>query len=468
MLKILLKKRELDCLNKDLAALREKMSGFEKREEELKKDIQDASSDEERKAVEAAVNDFEKEKDEATEAERDLVDKIEGIEKEIEETEAKVDEAKAEEKTEAEEGRKAELKMEVRDKNVKMDIRSIVKDEAVQDLLGKVRTAIREKRAIEGGSVIIPDVMLGLLRENIIEYSKLYKHTNVRQVAGNAREVIMGTIPEAVWTECCGNLNDLSLTFNDVEVGCWKVGGYFDVCNATLEDNDVNLAQELTTVLGQAIGMALDKAIIYGLGTRMPKGVFTRLAETAQPSDYPETARPWVDLHTSNIKVINIFDESTGMPIEGVKAFQEIALAAGAAKGKYSKGEKTWVMNEATYTTLVAEAMSVTAGGAIVSGVNGTMPVMGGAIEVLDFIPDNVIIAGYFDLYLLSERAATSIEQSEHVMFLNDRTVFKGTARYDGQPVIGEGFVAIGLKENTPSATGISFAPDDANADVSE
>ena len=462
MLKILMKKRELDCLNKDLEAIREKQAEFEKREEELKKDIQEASTDEERTAVEAAVDEFDKEKDETAVAERELVDKIEGIEKEIEETEAKVEEAKAEEKNEeVKEERKAETKMETREKVNEMDLRSVIKDENVQVLLSKVRTAIKEKRAIEGGSVIIPEVMLGLLRENIMDYSKLYKHVNVRQVSGNGREVIMGTIPEAVWTDCCGNINDLSLVFNDAEVGCWKVGGYFDVCNATLEDNDVNLAQELITVLGQAIGMALDKAIVFGLGTRMPKGIFTRLAETSEPADYPETARTWVDLHETNIKTI-------AADVKGLDLFAAFLADSAAAKGKYSRGEKVWIMNETTYTALVAAAMSINAAGAVVSGVNGTMPVIGGIIEVLDFMPDNVVIGGYPDLYLLAERAGTRIEQSEHVMFLNDRTVFRGTARYDGQPAIGEGFVAVGINGVTPSAESITFAPDDANADVSE
>jgi hypothetical protein len=38
----------------------------------------------------------------------------------------------------------------------------------------------------------------------------------------------------------------------------------------------------------------------------------------------------------------------------------------------------------------------------------------------------------------------------------------KGTARYDGQPVIAEGFVAIGLNGATPTAA-MTFAADSAN-----
>ena len=41
--------------------------------------------------------------------------------------------------------------------------------------------------------------------------------------------------------------------------------------------------------------------------------------------------------------------------------------------------------------------------------------------------------------------------------------MFKGTARYDGLPVIAEGFVAIGINAAVPT-TSMTFAEDTANA----
>ena len=67
------------------------------------------------------------------------------------------------------------------------------------------------------------------------------------------------------------------------------------------------------------------------------------------------------------------------------------------------------------------------------------------------------------DLYLLAERSGQKFAQSEHVRFLGDQTVFKGTARYDGQPAIAEGFVAIGVNGAEPSDS-MSFAGDTANS----
>ena len=465
-LRALMKRKELDRLNAELETLRNTAAGFEAREAEIATMIEEAETDEERSAVQDEIESFEAERDAANAQIAELEERVSGIEEEL-------DALEEEQEPEPQEDPDPAPAPEVNERNnIIMNKRNIFRTmslhertalferEDIKTFLAQVRTAMREKRALSGTELLIPDVFLGLIRENIEEYSKLYKHVNVRLIGGKGRAVVMGTIPEAVWTDCCGILNELSLQFNDAEVNCWKVGGYFDICNATLEDSDIDLASELLTVLGQAIGFALDKAILFGLGTRMPLGVFTRLAQTSQPADYPATARPWADLHTSNITTIASSKKNAELISLIVNAF-------GAAKGKYSRGEKVFVMNEKTYTALAAATVTTAADGSIVTGVFSQMPVVGGVIEVLDFLPDDVIIGGYFDLYLLAERAGVTVNQSEHARFIEDRTVFKGTARYDGLPVIAEGFVAIGINGTTPSASGISFAPDTANTEES-
>ena len=456
-LRALMKRKELDRVNKDLADLRARQEGFAAREAELEGMIEEAETEEERAAVEEEITAFEAEQAEVNERIESLEGTVRAIETELAELETEPDPEPAP-AADPEPNERSNNTMVVRARafrNMDMQTRdAMFAREDVQSFLKQVRNAISEKRAITGAGLLVPEVFLGMIRENIMEYSKLYKHVNLRPIGGNGREVIMGTIPEAVWTDCCGILNELDLTFNDAEVGCWKVAGYFDICNATLEDSDIDLASELLTVLGQAIGFALDKAILYGLGTRMPMGIVTRLAQTSAPADYPATARTWVDLHTTNIKKTNT---------TGIDLFKWILTTSAASKGKYSRGERVWVMNETTYTKLKAEGLSINAAGVIVSGINGTMPVAGGVVEVLDFIPDYDIITGYFDLYLLAERAGIRLDQSEHVKFIEDRTVFRGTARYDGLPVIAEGFALMNINNTNPTTT-ITFAPDTANA----
>ena len=441
-LKALMIKKRLNDAQKALEILRAKDAEFEQREADLTASIEEAETDEEREAVEAEIEQFDADKEAHENEKKQLEDQISGLETELQEEEAaqNTDPAPA-----PNEERKAEKKMSKRDKFFGMTIQerdAFIAREDVQNFLKEVRTAIKEKRALQNAGLLIPSVMLGLLRENVIEYSKLYKHVFVRQIPGTGRMVVQGAIPEAVWTEMCANLNELDLSFRDVEVDGYKVGGYFRVCNATLEDSDIDLAADLIETLGQAIGLALDKAILFGTGTKMPTGILTALKAV--------TGTPNIVSHAASV-------------VEKA-LFKALVKDSGLAKGRYSRGTKVWVMNETTYTNLVAEALGFDASGAIVSGINGTMPVIGGVIEVLNFIPDNIIIGGYFDLYLLAERAGTVINTSEHAFWVEDQTGFKGTARYDGKVLDASAFIAVGINGAAPADVTVTFAQDTANA----
>lgn len=459
-LKAIMLRKKLNDAQKALDALREKDAEFEKREAELEASIEETTTQEERDAVDGEIEKFESEKTEHAEAKEKLEAEVRELEQSLADEEAAQDTTTPAEAP-VEEKREEKKVMNYNKRSVMFGKSTQERDmfferEDVKNYLAEVRSAMREKRALSNVGLTIPEVFLGILRENLQNYSKLYKHVNVRAINGDGRLVIQGTVPEAVWTECCANLNELDLGFNDVEVGCNKVGGFFAICNAVLEDSDVDLAAELMTALGQSIGLALDKAILFGTGNHMPLGIISRLAQTSEPASYPATARPWVDLHTTNIKTI-------ANSVTGVDLYKAVMINSAAAKGKYARGEKVWVMNELTYNWMVAQSMSIDASGAIVASVNGRMPVVGGIIEVLDFVPNYVIIGGYMDLYLLAERSGQKFASSEHVRFLADQTVFKGTARYDGQPAIAEAFVAIGVNGAEPSDS-MSFAGDTANS----
>lgn len=457
MLKALLLRNKIDGKKAELAELRTAAAELEKREKELESDINEAKTEEEKAAVEKAVNQFEQDKAENEKSISELETEIADMEKELDAVEQKQQTPQTEGNSD-DETRKGNVKMKTRLKFFGMNVQerdAFFANDAVKSWLERVREMGKNQRSITGAELLIPEVALDLIKETTLKYSKLYKHVNVKSVPGKARQNVMGAIPEAIWTEMCSTLNELNLTFNNVEVDGYKVGGFIAICNAVLEDSDIALATEIISALGQAIGYALDKAILYGTGTKMPLGIVTRLTQAAKPSGYSTTARAWANLTTSNVLAISGKTDAA--------LFKELVIASGNAKADYSHGEMFWAMNEKTFTKLVANALTINAAGAIVTGQNGTMPVIGGAIEKLSFIPDDVIIGGYGDLYLLAERAGTAISQSEHARFIEDQTVFKGTARYDGLPVIAEGFVAIGIGGTKPTANAVTFAEDTAN-----
>lgn len=475
-IRALMLKKKIDVKRSELESLLKTGEELEQREAELTQAIEEAETEEERSAVEEAVGQFESDKAEYETAKGELEKEISGLEGELEDEERSQSNGPVQPATEPEAREakpeptpvKREMKMEVntmayRTALSRMGVQErdmFIQRDDMQKFIGEVRAlmAKRDAGGINNASVLIPEVAMPYLRQVTEESSKMLKHTNYQRVPGVGRMVIDGGFAEAVWTEMCATLNELTIGFNDIEIDGYKVGGYVRVCNALLEDSDIALADEVLTKIGRGIGYALDKAILYGTGTKMPLGIVPRLAQTTAPADYPATARQWVDLHSTNITTVSAANST------GIKLFSAIVTATGAMSNKFSNGQKWFAMNEATRNKLLVESMSINMNGAVVAGMGETMPVIGGNIEILDFVPDNVIIGGYDGLYLLAERAGTSLDQSEHRFFIEDQTVFRGRARYDGKPAIAEGFIAIGISATTVAANAVTFAADTANA----
>lgn len=464
-LKVLLLRSKLTAVNATLAQLREQLDGFETREAELAADIEAAQTDDERAACETAIGEFEADRDkvtadiEAAEAEaRSLTEQIEAAEANA--TEARGASPADKNQRGAHKTMPTHIAGDARSRFYGMTYAqrdAFFAREDVTEFLTRTREMLGQQRAVSGAALGIPEVMLDIIRDNINRYSKLIGYTRLRQVRGKARQNVVGTVPEAVWTETVGTLNELTISISQIETDGYKVGGYVFVSNCYLEDDDnIGLATEILDQLGQAIGYALDKAILFGTGTKMPVGIATRLAAAEQPAWWGTNQGTFTALTTTNVVKANSAAKN------GEEFYADLITALGAADPKYSNGTPVWVCNHKTHVALQCKALAFDGAAALTAGVTSEMPIIGGKIVELDFVPDNEIIGGYMDLYLLAEREGTTLEQSREVKFIEDQTAFKASARYDGKPVRGEAFVVVRY-DNVAPVTSVTFATDSAN-----
>lgn len=465
-LKTMMLRRSIEKKKEELEQLRAKDADFSVRESELETAISEAETEEQEAAVAEEVDKYDAEKKAHEDAKIALSSEIEGLEADLDAAEEA-----APTRSNPEMKHKERTVIHMNDINIRalpmskrafdalpMEQRkAIVERDDTKEFFTQLRTMKGQNRAVTGAELTIPVVFLDLISENMFRYSKLLNRVRLRNVSGEARQTIAGTVPEAVWTEMCGAINELTFVFNQITLDGFKVAGFVPVCNSILEDNDIGLASWIVEMLSESIGLAMDKAILYGKGTasKMPLGIVTRLAQTSKPADYPANAPEWVDLHTSNILKV----DSTEDPIPFWAA---LAVAAGNTFTRYSRGRQFWAMNSKTYAKLRSKLIAFNYEGSLIAQYPGVMPVVDGDIDVLEFIPDGDIIGGYGDLYLLAMRAGMTIESSREVQFIQDNTVFKGKQRADGAPVIPGAFVAININ-NQNVTTVMEFAADNAN-----
>lgn len=455
-LKALLAKNKRNSFQKQLDELRAKASEFESREKELEEavnEMDDKTSEEDKNTVEKSVEEFEKEKEEYEKQIKELEEKIAEIDAEIEKLEK--DQPKKEPTTtttsgnedegaKAQEGRSLMANLQARSNFFGLTYAerdALFKREDVKTWVNNIRTVGKQKRAVTGADLTVPEVMLDLVHGETEKHSKLYKFVKVKKVKGTARQNILGEDPEGIWTEMVGKINELALVFTNVEVDGYKVAGFIPVPNSKLEDSDVALATEVVVSVGNALGKALDKAILYGKGktSKMPTGIATAIeADTTL-----KTTHKFKISSTKDLALIRAVVENTGLIKHGEASF-------------------FWAMNKTTKAQLLAATLGANANAAVVAGMNNQMPVVGGEIVELNFMKDGDIIAGYGDCYLLVERAGIKVDYSDQVQFIEDNTVFRGRARYDGTPVFKDAFIVFNINNVDPTMTA-TFAADTAN-----
>lgn len=469
MLKALMLRRSIDAKKAELAALEEKDAKFVTREAALEAAINEVEpgNQEQEAAVTAEIEKFENERTAHQDQKQALTEEVQHMEDELEELERS---APKPQKNDPKHGEKVRGDMQMENINIRALPRNqrafdalsgerraaILAQEDTKTFLAQMRSMKGQSRAVTGGELTIPVVFLDLIAQNMYRYSKLLNRVRIRNVSGEARQTIAGTVPEAVWTEMCSAINELTFAFNQITLDGYKVAGFVPVCNSLLEDNDVNLASWIVEMLSESIGLAMDKAILYGKGTGMPLGIVTRLAQQSAPANYPANAPAWEDLHSSNIKQIG------GDSVTGAAFWAALVDATGNTFTRYSRGEQFWAMNSKTYAKLKSKLITFTGTGDIVANIFGVLPIVNGDVDILEFMPDGDIVGGYGDLYLLAMRSGMTIESSREVQFIQDNTVYKAKQRADGQPIIPGAFVAININ-NVAVTTVMDFAADTAN-----
>nr|DAE38744.1 MAG TPA: major capsid protein [Bacteriophage sp.] len=466
VLRVLMLNSEIAALRSQLTPLEQTRDGFAAREEQLRQAISEAATDEERGVVSTAIETFEQERStNAAEISR-IQGEIEQREEQIRSLEAAQTPPPASNSvpnsgtgnTNHERGNVEMSNPERRWFGLTYQQRDeLLARDSTKEFLQRFRQLRAQQNSATGAELGIPTEFMQILRDLTYQNSKLWKYVHSESLRGNARQNIVGTASDAVWTETVANINEIVLDFTQLEVDGYMLAGYMAISNAVLaDDSDLQLLTSILNAMGEANARALDKSIAYGTGVKMPVGFITRLAASAKPSWWGKDQGDFIALNASHILKLDI--DSTS----GAAFFGSLIEALGIADPKYSDGRAFWIMNRKTHIRLMAKALAFDAAAALAAGINNTFPIIGGDIVELEFMADNDIAGGFGDMMRMVEREGATIASSDIPLFLRNMTVYRSIGRYDGKPARGESFVLVNF-HNTQPTTSISFAPDLAN-----
>lgn len=430
------KRNEINALFESEEKYIELRDSFATREKELREALEQAESEEDIELVNESIESLENESKEFNEKEEDkkkLEEELEELEVELEELneEAPKNNESQRSKKENKETLGGDSRMAHNQYETRSQILERLNQTEVRDFYTKVAEASRNKRALDNTEVLIPEQVINMIQQRLGDYSTLYKEVTVQQLSGTARVIMDGAIPEAIWTEMCDPVEELATAFTQTELDGFKVGGFIPVCNAVLEDSMINLANFIEGRLAMAIAKSLDKAILTGEGAaeKQPEGIIPALDGDA---DRNVTSTGELGDIVGNMAVIDNGEDGEQI------------------------GEVIAVMKRSTYYSKLAPQtfLPTSDGRLVVQTAQSPKLPDGTRIVFSQYAPENTIVLGDFKKYLLGERAGVKLAVSTDVRFIQDQTVFKGTARYDGKPIYTDAFVVIEIDgeegEDTP------------------
>lgn len=418
MLRQLMLSKKIEQRKASLAELQAKVEELKTREKELEQALDEAQTDEEINTVEEEITKLEKEKKELDEQKSKLEGEIEELESELEELNSK----------EPKNDKRNSKKVEGRSENMnRLQVRELLRTgeyyerEEVREFYEKFKNL----RAVSGGELTIPDVVVNRIMDIMGDYTTLYPLVDKIQVKGTTRILVDTDTDAATWIEQSGTIPSGDVgTITNIDFDGFKVGKVTFVDNYLLQDSIINLDNYVTNKIARAIAKALDKAIVKGEGAanKQPTGIIPSL-----PAENQVTVTADENLLKNLVKQIGLIDT-----------------------GEDSVGEIVAVMKRSTYyNRLVEYSIQVDSDGNVIGKLpNLRQPDLVGLRVVFNnYLDDDTVLFGDFSKYTLVERENITIDNSPHVKFTEDQTAFRGKGRFDGKPVKPEAFVLVTIED---------------------
>lgn len=385
------------------------------REKDLEADIEAANTDEERAAVDAAVEQYDADSDSNRNEIAVLEAEIADLERQLAEAESSQVEGATAQTTETNmPAREAGHYNENRRYNA-MSRRELTRESLthpeVREFYQNIVTAVQSRNSVVGSltntSYLIPEIVMARIADRMGDYATVSREVETVDVGGTSRVILDGADPEAIWIEMSDAIQQVTSSFSQVELDGFKLAGYMAIPNDIIDDALINLAEYVEKKLAKALAKSKDKAILNGTGPayKQPVGIIPSLADANKP------AAITFDLGEILSKI--------GLVDDGEETYGEIIA----------------VMKRSTfYSRFVKNLITVDSAGRYIVP-NLQNPNIGVRVVMSQYMAADTVLFGDFKRYMMAQRSGVKLDVSTDVKFVEDQTVFKGLQRMDGKPV---------------------------------
>lgn len=269
------------------------------------------------------------------------------------------------------------------------------------------------------GGYIVPESYQRTVLEKLNFLGRTRSISNVMSTSSTLNIPIEGDAPTFTWIDEGGAYGETKSTFDNKQIGAYKLGGIIKVSEELLQDNMINFDAYMANQIAKGIDKAESPAFATGDGTSKPTGY----AVTAPTGANSTTAA--VDAITAD-ELINIYYD---------------------LKEEY-RSRATWRMNDQTEKAI--RKLKNSEGDYIYSPalMEAERPsLLGRPIVIDNSLPDmgtgnKFIVIGDFNYYSIADRGSMSIQRLNELYAGTGFVGFKVKKRVDAKVTLAEAFNA--------------------------
>lgn len=257
----------------------------------------------------------------------------------------------------------------------------------------------------------IPTQTYNMVIRKMIKIAPMLDEITLLQIPGNISLVV-----EATMTDAGAHAENAEATEAGDKTISVNLGGYEILklvsISAKLSAMSIDAFEDwLSTILSEGCARKIEDWIINGTGTDEPKGV--------------EKANTW--------------GEANSVTTAATPTYAELCKLVSLLPAEYDPNAK-FLMNKKTFWQKV-QAIRDDGKAPIVKMENGTIMCLGYPVLISAKVADNVMYLGDYKQYYGNLAAPIKVDSSAASGFRRNATDYRGTAIFDGKPVVGAAFV---------------------------
>lgn len=125
------------------------------------------------------------------------------------------------------------------------------------------------------GGYTVPKTLQARVLEMLKAHNVMRQIASVMQTDSTQLIPVEASKAQFAWMDEAAAFSEADLTFNQISIGAYKLGGMIKITDELLSDSAIDISSYITRKMVEAINDAEETAFISGTGTKQPKGVVT-------------------------------------------------------------------------------------------------------------------------------------------------------------------------------------------------